>query len=679
MKIRPRQLNMHLGGNPNPSVPFLVLDEDEPWADNFAGGGGVGEALKRLAARLGLKSKRGADVAVNHWDAALAMHEANHPECAHHCEDLVKFDMVAAAKGRRYALAWFSPTCIFFSQAKGGPLDESATKVRGLAWLACAWAASKAKPRATVIENVPPFLDWGPLHRVHSQGCSTEIAAARGKTLKNGKHKPKCLKGCNYLRPIKARKGTLFNALVRRLRKYYRYVEWRVMRAHDYGAPTSRERAFLIASDTPPSWPTPTHGPGLTPYRTAAECLDWTIPCPSIFERETPLVETTQERIRAGFKKFVLGAARPFVVHVTHGARAHDVDEPAPTITSANRGELGVVSPLLLKAKTYGGGGNDAKQASEPLGTITASKRGEHAVALPVVVRYNGQRDGEARGQALDEPISTLDAANRFGLMTPYLVHRGNGERRATETTSAQSPRCYDAQEPLRTIVADGEKFAAVTPFLVKNYSEREGGFAGGCEVGKPLGTITAQDHHSLAMPTLLKLRGTSDAHVEASAHSVEEPLDTISGGGTHHALVMAYVVRYNGASDGQAVDEPLSTIDTKDRFALVELTLEREVCDKAMRVAKFLGYEHPLVLVLDGIEWVLVDIGFRMLSARELFNCQGFPPDYNITPLFKGKPMTKTAQTKCVGNSVPPDLAEAVAYAAVQTIRYEPEVRRAA
>lgn len=659
-------------------APLTVwVDPDEPDGDSFAGGGGARCGLKQAYADLGLIRRH--SVAVNHWPEALAMYAENHPECQVFCEDIVKVDPVAASGGKRYALAWFSPTCVFFSQAKGGPLDASATKVRGLAWMAVAWAASLARPRVMCLENVKPFLKWGPLHRTHSSGCSDEIAAARGTTLRNGNAKPKCLKHCNYLRPIKARVGSLFNAFVARLGKYYRYVSWRVLKACDYGSPTSRERLFLIASDTPAEWPEPTHGPRRAkPWRTAAECIDWTIECPSIFERPKALAEKTLARIRAGIERFVFGSARPFVVHVTHGARAHNVDAPAPTVTGANRGELGVVSPLVLKAKTYGGGGNEAHGADVPLGTITTSKRGEHAVAAPVVVRVaHGDVDagGRRRGIGAHDvgaPLGTVCAGGTdFAIATPYLVHRSNGERGATATTKAQEPRVYDAQQPLGTIVAQGQKHAIAMPVLVKNYGEREGGFAGGQRMNSPIGTITQRDHHSIALLNLLKLRGTSDAHVVASGQPIDEPLDTISASGTHHAAVAAYLIRYNGTSGPESLGKPLSTIDTRDRFALVMLTMEREVSERALRVAQFLGYDAPIVLEIDGVQWILVDIGFRMLVARELFTCQGFPPEYRIDLVFRGKPLTKTAQIKCVGNSVPPQLARAVGMAAIRTIEY--------
>lgn len=677
MKVR-GQLQLFRGTADNADrVPLRVwIDPDEPDGDNFAGGGGARLGLKQAYEELGIV-RRGPSIAVNHWPEALAMYSENHPECRVFCEDIAKVNPVAASGGKRYALAWFSPTCIYFSQAKGGPLDAEATKVRGLAWIAVSWAASAARPRVICLENVKPFMKWGPLHRTHSNGCSAEIAAARGIACKNGKFKSKCLRGCNYLRPIKARIGSLFNAFISRLGKYYRYVSYRVLKACDFGAPTSRERLFLIASDMPAQWPEPTHGPGRSKsWRTAAECIDWTISCPSIFGRTKALADKTLARIRAGIERFVFNAGRPFIVPTSYGdkgvpdARASSVDEPLRTICG-NRDGHAVVSPLVLKAKTYGGGGNEASEADVPLRTITTSKRGEHAVATPVIVRYNGQRDGEARGQRPDEPCSTIDTSRRLAITTPYLVHRSNGERGATETTKAQEPRAYDARRPLGTIVAQGQKHALSVPVLVKNYGERDGGFAGASRMNAPIGTITQRDHHSIAMLHLLKLRGTSDAHVDASAQSVDEPLRTISASGTHFAQVAAYLIRYNGLSGPESLGKPLSTIDTRDRFALVTLTMEREVSDRAMRVAAFLGYDAPIVLEIDDVQWILVDIGFRMLVARELFLCQGFPPSYRIELVFRGKPLTKTAQVKCVGNSVPPQLARAVAVAALRTIEY--------
>jgi DNA (cytosine-5)-methyltransferase 1 len=650
MKIR-GQLNM-FSAREEARPPLTVwVDPDEPDADNFSGGGGARLGIKQAYQDLGIE-RRAPGIAVNHWPEALAMYAANHPECRVFCEDIVKVDPVVASGGKRIAYAHFSPTCIFFSQAKGGPLGEEATKVRGLAWLAVSWAASIVRPRAMSLENVKPFMKWGPLHRHHSQGCSAELAAARGTVGKRGQVRPKCLRGCNYLRPIKARIGSLFNAFIARLGKYYRYVSYRVLKASNYGSPTSRERFFLIASDTPAEWPEPTHGPGRAqPWRTAAECIDFSIECPSIFERAKPLADKTLARIRAGLERFVFNVPRPFTV-------------PRPFVVPTSYGDKGR---------------EDGRGASvdQPLSTICGNRDG-HAVVSPIVVRTaHGDIDhsGKRRGQgahSVELPLGAITAGGTdFAIATPYLVHRSNGERGATETTKAQSPRVYDAQQPLGTIVAQGQKHGLAMPVLVKNYSEREGGFAGGSRIDAPIGTITQRDHHSLAMLHLLKLRGTSDAHVAASSHPLNEPLPTISASGTHFAEVAAFLIRYNGTSGPEALGKPLSTIDTKDRFALITLTLDREVSERAMRVAAFLGYDAPIVLEIDGEQWVLVDIGFRMLTARELFLCQGFPPSWRIDLEFNGKPLTKTAQIKCVGNSVPPHLMRAVGRAAIRTIEY--------
>ncbi len=296
-----------------------------------------------------------------------------------------------------------------------------------------------------------------------------------------------------------------------------------------------------------------------------------------------------------------------------------------------NRDGRAVVSPIVLKAKTYGGGGNDAMSADAPLGTITTSKRGEHGVATPYVVRYNAQRDGEARGQRPDEPLSTIDTARRLAVATPYLVHRSNGERPEVAkpdgtVIKGQAPRVYDAQLPLGTIVAGGVKHGLAMPVLVQNYSEREGGFAGGRDIDRPLGTITARDHHALAMLHLLKLRGTSDAHVGASARPIDEPAPTIAAQGTHLALTAAYLLRYNGTRTiGQDAREPISTIDTRERFALVTLEMEREVSERALRVATSSATTRRSSFKSTAWNGLLSHSGSAGSRAR-IFRCPEFP-----------------------------------------------------
>jgi DNA (cytosine-5)-methyltransferase 1 len=491
-----------------------------------------------------------------------------------------------ACGGKPVALAWFSPDCKHHSKAKGGkPRDQ---KIRGLAWVAVTWAA-RVRPRVIALENVEEFRDWGPLHRT----------------------------GPRAGHPIAARRGETFRALVRRLERLGYVVEHRLLRACDYGAPTTRRRLFLIArrDGQPIAWPTPTHGNvagprqlelgarAMQPYRTAAEVIDWSITCPSIFDRERPLAGKTMARIARGIRKFVLEHPRPFV----------------------------------LKAKTHGGGGNAPMSVDEPLRTVTASPRGEFAIAVP------------------------------------YLVHRSNGER------PGQAPRIYDAERPLGTIVAQGQKHALVAAFLAKHYGDRAtGGWSGGAAADRPIDTITARDHHSAVVANLvryngdragaervadvadpigtldtsrrygliashlIKLRGTSPAHIVSSASGLEEPTPTISAQGTHAALVAAFLARYNGTSTGQEPDAPIGTLDTTDRYALVTVTI-------------------------GGEPYVIVDIGMRMLTPRELFRAQGFGDDYQIAPNHNGKPLSKTAQIRMCGNSVCPPIAAAIVRAQFQ------------
>lgn len=366
------------------------------------------------------------------------------------------------------------------------------------------------------------------------------------------------------------RRGETFRAFVRKLERLGYTVEHRLLRACDYGAPTTRRRLFLIArcDGRPIVWPQPTHAPVgdmyRRPYRTAAECIDWSIPCPSIFDRERPLADKTLARIARGVHKYVLGSARPFIVPY-----------------------------------------------------------------------YGDRRGGEAsRARTVDEPVPTQTTANRFALVAPYLVHRSNGER------VGQAPRIYDVQRPIGTIVAQGQKHALCAAFLAKHYGERAtGGWNGGAPLDRPADTITVRDHHALVATHLIKFQGTSEAHLDASAVPVDAPMPTITAQGWKLAQVAAFLVKYYGAEVGQdqAVSAPLDTITTKPRFGLVTVTV-------------------------DGEEYVIVDIGMRMLTPRELFRAQGFDDRYRIDPAGpSGKPLTKTAQIRMCGNSVPPPVVEAL------------------
>lgn len=527
--------------------------------DLFAGGGGASTGLE---AALG----RRVDLAINHSATALAVHEANHPETTHMVTDVFEVDPWKATGGRRVDVLWASPDCTHFSVAKGG--KPRSQKIRSLAEVVPQWA-STVRPRIIFVENVREFLTWGPLD-------------AKG-------------------HPIKERAGELFHRWRARLELLGYEVQWRVLDASEFGAPTKRKRLFVIArcDGKPIVWPTPTHGPGLSPYRTAAECIDWSIPCPSIFDRRKPLAEKTLRRIAAGIRRFVIEAADPFIIKVNHG-----------------------------------GDGHRSSPIEEPLSTVTAARRG-HALVTPFIAGCGG-RAGESAPTGAGRPVGTITAKNDRVLVAPTLVQTGYGERQG------QRPRSLDLREPLGTVVAGGAKHAVVAAFLAKHFGDpgrrSGGGQVIGQEVRAPAGTVTTRDHHSLVTSTLAVLRNNCDAS------SVDDPLPTITAGGNHIAEVRAFLAAYYGADAGQDLREPLRTVVTKDRFGLV---------------------------TIGGVDHVITDIGMRMLEPHELLRAQfgRFAESYDLSAAE-----TKAAKVRLIGNSVCPELAEAVVRANIT-----PAARRAA
>lgn len=482
--------------------------------DNFAGGGGASTGIEAAI-------NRPVDIAINHDPEAVAMHRANHPETRHYCEDIWHVDPAEACAGRPVGLAWFSPDCTHFSRAKGTtPVKK---EIRGLAWVVIRWAKA-VRPRIIVLENVEEFQTWGPV-----------------------------VDG----RPDPGRMGETFREWLAELASLGYAIEFRTMVAADYGAPTTRRRLFLVArcDGQRPAWPSPTHGSGRAhPWRTASEIIDWTIPCPSIFERRRPLRDATLRRIAAGIRRYVIEAPAPFIVPLTHRGddRVHGIDEPVRTVTGAHRGELALVNPFIVRHGHYS--------------TRTGAGLREGCGA------------GTFRGQQLGAPLATVCATNDKHL---------------------------------------------VVPLVTKHY----GGMVGH-DVRQALGTVTARDHHALTAAFLTKFYGTS------TGAPLDRPLPTVTAGGDraggHIAEVRAFLIKYYGAASGQEQElgAPLHTVTAKARFGLV---------------------------MVHGEPYEIVDIGMRMLQPPELFGAQGFPGDYEIAPLYNGRPLTKTAQTRMAGNSVSP------------------------
>lgn len=744
--------------------PQLILDlNEELIVDNFAGGGGASTGIE-------LALGRHVDIAVNHDPEAVAMHAINHPQTHHECEDVFKVDALQVTKGRPVGFAWFSPDCKHFSKAKGG--KPRSKKIRGLAWIMVKWAAL-VRPRVMVLENVEEFKTWGPL-------------------LDDGSPCPK-------------RKGKTFRSFVAQLRRLGYQVEDRELRACDYGAPTIRKRLFLIArcDGKPIVWPEPTHGrpdsPAvksgkLQPWRTAAECIDWSIPCPSIFERQKPLADATMRRIARGIQKFVINAANPFIVKVNHAGcehfRGQSLDEPLQTITakhgwglatpfitehanaSAQRiisvdeplrtqcgevkgGHFAVVAPHLVGAggPTYGG---KPKPLDEPGNTQTTENH--TALVAAHLTRYNSEkRENDApRGQEPDAPVSTLDTQNRFGVVEAKLesiwdharffcgdcstnfgvndyesntvtcpkcgndssktikdylqdggaidieagtlIQTGYGER------DGQQPRVPGLDKPLGTVVAGGQKHAAVTAFLAKHQTERHPGEVQGASVEEPAPTVKAKDSNALVTAHLVGCGGragqsrprgvdeptaTSTAKAdtcvvaaslirhfgESTGQPVDAPAPTVMGDGLGKTgLIASHISKLKGTcKDGQPTDEPLHTVQAGgNHYAEVRAFLiryysnEAGIADITKPSPTVTATDRIGLVTVGGEEFFISDIGMRMLEPHELYAAQGFPKSYIIAPFFNGRQLPKHAQVRMCGNSVCPPLAKAITAANV-------------
>ena len=539
--------------------PPILRTYNEIIVDQFAGGGGVSTGIE---AAIG----RSPDVAINHDPEAIAMHQANHPDTRHFCESVWDVDPLEVAAGRPVGLMWLSPDCKHFSKAKGGkPVEKG---IRGLAWIAVRWAQA-VQPRVIILENVEEFQTWGPL---------------------TAEQKPDPL-----------HRGATFREWVGTLNKLGYNVEWRELRACDYGVPTIRKRLFLVArcDDHPIVWPERTHGAGLTPYRSAAECIDWELPCPSIFDRAKPLSENTLRRIAAGIKRYVIDAQKPFVLNYygpksVTDYRLIDIHGPLATQTTENR--FALVAPYVIPLTHHGK--DRGQSVTSPLATVTGAHRGEQSLVAPVLASIGGPEYG-GKPRPVDVPFGTQTAINH---------------------------KCL------------------VTAFMAKHYTDQ--GQSPGSDLNDPLSTVTPVDHNALVACHIQRDFGKS------VGSGMDEPIGTITAGGSGKAaLVASFLCAYYGNDkDGQPLDDPLRTLTAKERFALV---------------------------TIHGVDYQIVDIGMRMLQPRELYRAQGFPDSYQIDCLYNGKPLTKTAQVRMVGNSVCPPLAAAIVRANYKPITHRRRVPR--
>ncbi|MCO7989790.1 DNA cytosine methyltransferase [Enterobacter hormaechei] len=602
--------------------------------DNFAGGGGASTGIEMAIGRS-------VDIAINHDPNAVAMHTTNHPDTLHYCESVYEVRPKVATAGRPVALAWFSPDCRHFSKAKGAKPVEKA--IRGLAWVVLRWGLD-VKPRVMKLENVEEFKTWGPL----LAGEMRPDPARAGETFEafigmlttgiSADH-PALAECCEFLNI------SLDSEEAARLVKGLGYaVEYRELRACDYGAPTIRKRFFMVmrCDGKPIVWPEPTHGDPkspavqagkLAPWRTAAECIDWSIAAPSIFGRKKPLAENTLKRIARGIQRFVLDNPTPFIVKCNHTStrsgydcfRGQSLNEPLQTITKKHGYAIAV--PHLTKFRT----GATGQEVTEPVPTITAgtSKRpGGNGHALGMVeaalTPFVGRQFGASVGHRADEPSATITAGGggKSQLVMPTLIQMGYGER------PGQEPRVLQLDNSLGTVTAGGNKFATVSAFLAKHY----GGNYSGAGVGmdEPMHSVTTVDHHAAVTSHLVKLRGTC-----RDGQRTDQPMPTVTAGGTHVGEVKTLL-----AVDGY-----------DEQHAQQTLEFLREYCGP---------YSTGLV-TLDGVVYRIVDIGMRMLQPHELYRAQGFPEWYIIDQDFRGVKYAKDKQVARCGNAVPPPFAEAL------------------
>lgn len=585
---------------------------DEITVDGFCGGGGWSTGFE-----LGIG--RPVDIGINHDAAAIALHKKNHPFTRHYQTNIFEVDPVEACQGRKVGWAHFSPDCKHFSRAKGAkPVNK---QIRSLAWVVVQWAAA-VKPRVISMENVPEFVTWGPCIALRGPHGRVMKYLEEGKTAEAepGENVPKKQR---LMTPDPKRKGFTFGQFVGHLRKLGYQVEWNELIASDYGAPTSRKRFFLLArrDGRPIVWPEPTHGDPksrdvqsgkLQPWRTAAEIIDWSLPCPSIFERKKPLAENTMKRIAKGLQKFVIDNPEPFIVQVNHsgeGFRGQSIDEPMPTVTAKHG--FGVVTPYVVGICQQGGG-DRVRSADEPLTTICT--KNEHCVVTPYIMCNNA----ENLGRDIQDPVPTITTGNRNFLAAPTLIQYHTEQR-------AREHRGQGMETPLQTVDA-ANRYGLATAFISKFYGDGEQGT--GSKMDSPLGTITAVDHNSVAAATLIQFNNHCDGV------DVQKPLPTITAQSNHFAEVRAMLIKYYGVGIGQPLNRPLDTITAKDRFGLV---------------------------TVRGVDYQIVDIGLRMLTPRELYNAQGFPPDYEIEVDCYGNAYPKKEQVARCGNAVPPAFATAL------------------
>lgn len=601
---------------------------EEIIVDNFAGGGGASTGIE-------LATGRQVAIAINHDPDAILMHRTNHPYTEHLQASVWDVDPKSVCRGRPVGLAWFSPDCKHFSKAKGAALVDR--KIRGLAWITLRWAA-EVRPRVIILENVEEFQTWGPVRK--------------------GK-------------PVKKLAGTTFRRFISQLEALGYTVEFRELVAADFGAPTSRKRFYMIArcDGKPIVWPKPTNSKtgadGLSKWRSAAEVIDWSLPCPSVFASKAeimaeyglkavrPLADNTMRRIIRGVDKFTIRSGKPFIVPTGYGERkgqtprVHDIDAPVPTVVGTGKenlcrpllapvtvtntsnsvgGTVGapvhtvttagnqmLVTPFLAECNHSGGG--HIAPVTDAHKTITAKHTG--GIVAPALIQYHTEQTEHVRASGLGAPINTVDASNRYGLTCANLVEYYTGGRP------------LDIQDPMHTVTSH-DREAVVAAHIAKYY----GGVVGE-KVGAPLPTVTAIDHNAVCAASVVKFKGDN------LGHGADEPMQTVTASAGEFAVCKAHLAKIRSGDDMGHWPEIRDLLNEFCGYTLAD--------------------NEVLLLEIRGALYYIADIGLRMLSPRELYNAMGFPPDYIIDRDYLGNEYGRSKQVARCGNAVCPPVASAL------------------
>lgn len=651
--------------------------------DNFAGGGGASTGME-------IATGMSVDIAINHDPEAIRMHKANHPSTKHYCESVWDINPIEVCEGHPVGLAWFSPDCKHFSKAKGGkPKDKN---IRGLAWVALRWAGL-VRPRVIMLENVEEFKTWGPLNRGH--------------------------------RPIKEKQGVTFNKFIGQLTDLGYDVDYRELVAADYGAPTMRKRFFLIArcDGKPIIWPEPTHAPAdseevkaglLKPYVGAYTQLDFSLPCPSIFDTAEeikekygiravrPLAPKTMERIARGLKKFVIDNAEPFIVQVNHSGAKSDycksANEPLSTVTGKHG--FGVVDPYIVPIGYGEKKGQEPRihDIEKPLPTIVGS--GKHYLCEPYMVQIGQTGFTADRSKSVKEPLTTIVSKNEHCLVKAELKSIYGEDLSGLSINPDRYPSYVNPEEmdklpfadpdaemeiqsqikcpymgvnttnhpggsctkPIHTITT-GNQQCLICPTLIQYHSETAENNVRGQEIKEPIMTIDSSNRYGLVTSFLHKYY---DGGYKGAGDTLENPLPTVTSW-DHNSICAATLIQMNNHCDGRDIKEPIPTITAGDghfgevRAFLIKYYGQGTGQDIKNPLDTVTAQDRFGLVTVNGIDYQIVDIGLRMLEPKELYGCQGFPEDYIIDRDYMGKVYPRSEQVRRCGNAVCPPIPAAL------------------